>query len=136
MTSPDAPGLDIYQNGSAMAYNLGFGTVTSYVSIPAGVSTITADTATVSAIDHATIQATNDSTVTAGSSSLGSNSNNIALNGIIATNLIQNSATAEVTTSMVFDGPPRVEIFGTAAAAVCEGTLGPHGAGAVKMLAS
>jgi hypothetical protein len=44
-TSPDAPGLDIYQNGSAMAYNLGFGTVTSYVSIPAGVSTITADTA-------------------------------------------------------------------------------------------
>jgi hypothetical protein len=44
-TSPDAPGLDMYQNGSAMAYNLGFGTVTSYVSIPAGASTITADTA-------------------------------------------------------------------------------------------
>lgn len=43
--SPDAPGLDIYQNKSAMAYNLGFGTVTSYVSIPAGVSTITADMA-------------------------------------------------------------------------------------------
>ena len=43
--SPDAPGLDIDQNGGAMAYNLGFGTVTSYVPIPSGVSTITADTA-------------------------------------------------------------------------------------------
>jgi hypothetical protein len=42
--SPDAPGLDIYQAGSALAYNLGFGTVTSYVSIPPGISTITADT--------------------------------------------------------------------------------------------
>lgn len=29
--SPDAPGLDIYLNTSAVAYNLGFGTVTSYV---------------------------------------------------------------------------------------------------------
>ncbi|HLZ10071.1 MAG TPA: hypothetical protein VKT80_15885, partial [Chloroflexota bacterium] len=41
-------------------------------------ATISADTATVSAIDKATIDATNDSTVTAGSSSLGSQSNNIA----------------------------------------------------------
>ena len=64
-------------------------------------ATISADTATVSALDKATIIATNDSTVTAGSSSLGSQSNNIALNGIIATNLIQNSATAEVTTSSI-----------------------------------
>ncbi len=64
-------------------------------------ATITAATATVSAIDNATIQATNDSTVTAQSSSLGSNSNNIAVNGIIATNLIQNSATAEVNTSSI-----------------------------------
>jgi hypothetical protein len=43
--SPDAPGIDIYQGGSAMAYNLGFGTVSSYVSISPGVSSITADTA-------------------------------------------------------------------------------------------
>ena len=49
----------------------------------------------------ATIQATNDSTVTAGSSSLGSKSDSLALNGIIATNLIQNSATAEVNTSSI-----------------------------------
>ena len=64
-------------------------------------ATISADMATVSALDKATIFATNDSTVTAGSSSLGSQSDNIALNGIIATNLIQNSATAEVTTSSI-----------------------------------
>jgi Domain of unknown function (DUF4397) len=43
--SPNAPGLDIYQGGLAMAYNLGFGTVTSYVGVSPGVSTITADTA-------------------------------------------------------------------------------------------
>ena len=42
--SPDAPGLDIYQAGTALAYNLGFGTVTSYVSIGPGISTISADT--------------------------------------------------------------------------------------------
>ena len=43
--SPDAPGVDIYQGGTALAYNLGFGTVTSYVSIGPGNSTISADTA-------------------------------------------------------------------------------------------
>jgi hypothetical protein len=43
--SPNAPGLDIYQGGLAMAYNLGFGTVTSYVGVSPGVSTVTADTA-------------------------------------------------------------------------------------------
>jgi hypothetical protein len=43
--SPDAPGLDIYQGSSALAHNLGFGTVTSYVAIAPGVSTIAADTA-------------------------------------------------------------------------------------------
>lgn len=48
--SPDAPGFDIYQgasvqSGSALAHNLGFGTVTSYVAIAPGVSTIAADTA-------------------------------------------------------------------------------------------
>jgi hypothetical protein len=48
--SPDAPGLDIYQGAagqgsSALAYGLGFGTVTSYVSIPPGSATIAAVTA-------------------------------------------------------------------------------------------
>jgi hypothetical protein len=37
--SPDAPGLDIYQNNAAIAYNLGFGTVTSYVPINPGTYT-------------------------------------------------------------------------------------------------
>jgi hypothetical protein len=43
--SPDAPGVDIYQGGSALAYNLGFGTVSSYVSIAPGPATISAATA-------------------------------------------------------------------------------------------
>ena len=43
--SPDAPGLDIYQNNVAIAYNLGFGTITSYVPIDPGVYTTTANTA-------------------------------------------------------------------------------------------
>jgi Domain of unknown function (DUF4397) len=42
--SPDAPALDIYQGGSGMAYNLGFGTVSSYVAIAPGASTISANT--------------------------------------------------------------------------------------------
>jgi hypothetical protein len=44
-TSADAPDLDVYQGGSALAYNLGFGTVSSYVSIPPGASTVSAHTA-------------------------------------------------------------------------------------------
>ncbi|HWZ51740.1 MAG TPA: DUF4397 domain-containing protein [Granulicella sp.] len=43
--SPDAPGIDSYQGGRAMAYNLGFGTITSYVSIAPGTSAIRAVTA-------------------------------------------------------------------------------------------
>ncbi len=43
--SPDAPGLDIYQNTSVIAYNMGFGTITSYVPITPGIYTISADTA-------------------------------------------------------------------------------------------
>jgi hypothetical protein len=39
--SPDAPALDVYQENNAVAYNLSFGTVTSYVSVPPGVSTFT-----------------------------------------------------------------------------------------------
>ena len=43
--SPDAPGLDIYQNSTAIAYNLGFGTITSYVPIDPGTYTPTATVA-------------------------------------------------------------------------------------------
>jgi hypothetical protein len=43
--SPDAPGLDIYQGSNAMAFNLGFGTVTSYVPLTPGIYTISAASA-------------------------------------------------------------------------------------------
>ena len=44
--SPDAPGIDIYQGTTAaIAYNLGFGTVTSYVSMTPGTYIINADSA-------------------------------------------------------------------------------------------
>jgi len=43
--TPDAPGLDIYQGSNALAYNLGFGTVTSYISLTPGTYTISADSA-------------------------------------------------------------------------------------------
>lgn len=43
--SPDAPGLDIYQNSNVITYNMGFGSVTSYVPIIPGAYTIAADTA-------------------------------------------------------------------------------------------
>ena len=44
-TSADAPDLDIYQGGSALAYNLGFGTVSSYVSIAPGATIVSAHAA-------------------------------------------------------------------------------------------
>ncbi|WP_263374360.1 DUF4397 domain-containing protein [Granulicella aggregans] len=44
-TSADAPDLDIYQGDAALAYNLGFGTVSSYVSISPGASTVSAHAA-------------------------------------------------------------------------------------------
>src|ERR1700733_13399869 len=43
--SPDAPGLDIYQGTTALAFNLGFGTVTSYVPLTPGIYTIASDSA-------------------------------------------------------------------------------------------
>lgn len=43
--SPDAPGLDMYEGNSVIAYNLGFGTVTSYISTDPGTFTISADIA-------------------------------------------------------------------------------------------
>jgi hypothetical protein len=41
--SSDAPSLDIYQSHSALAYSLGFGTVTSYVPVSPGTYTIAAN---------------------------------------------------------------------------------------------
>ena len=41
----DAPGLDIYQGPTALAYNLGFGSVTSYIPLTPGIYSIHADTA-------------------------------------------------------------------------------------------
>ena len=45
--SPDPiiPGIDMYQNASAVAYNLGFGTITSYVPLTQGPYTFSAYTA-------------------------------------------------------------------------------------------
>jgi hypothetical protein len=44
-SSPDAGGLDIYAGTGAIAYNLGYGTVTSYVPVTPATYTLTADTA-------------------------------------------------------------------------------------------
>jgi hypothetical protein len=41
--SPDAPNLDIYQSHEALAYSLGFGTITSYVPVTPGIYTIAAN---------------------------------------------------------------------------------------------
>ncbi|MBB5340049.1 DUF4397 domain-containing protein [Tunturiibacter gelidoferens] len=43
--SPDAPRLDIYQGSNALAHNLGFGTITSYIPLSPGSDTIAANTA-------------------------------------------------------------------------------------------
>lgn len=43
--TPDTPGLDIYQGPNALAFNLDFGTVTSYIPLTPGTYTINADTA-------------------------------------------------------------------------------------------
>jgi hypothetical protein len=43
--SPDAPGIDVYQGSAVLAYNLGLGTVTSYVPIAPGQYSIIVDTA-------------------------------------------------------------------------------------------
>lgn len=43
--SPDAPPIDVYQGSSPLAYNLGLGTVTSYVPISPGTYTVNVDQA-------------------------------------------------------------------------------------------
>ncbi len=43
--TPDAPRLDLYQDSNALAFNLDFGAVTSYIPLTPGLYTIHADTA-------------------------------------------------------------------------------------------
>lgn len=43
--TPDAPRLDLYQDSNALAFNLDFGTVTSYIQLTPGAYNITANTA-------------------------------------------------------------------------------------------
>jgi len=43
--TPDAPRLDLYQDSNALAFNLDFGTVTSYIRLTPGAYNITANTA-------------------------------------------------------------------------------------------
>ena len=43
-------------------------------------------------------------------------------------------ATAEITTSVLFDSAATVEVYGSKGSALCEKTLGPHGAGQIKLL--
>lgn len=43
--SPNSPGMDIYEGPNVIAYNLGFGTITSYVPVVPGVYSMLADEA-------------------------------------------------------------------------------------------
>jgi hypothetical protein len=43
--TPDSPRLDLYQDSNALAFNLDFGTVTSYIQLAPGAYNITANTA-------------------------------------------------------------------------------------------
>jgi hypothetical protein len=43
--TPDAPRLDLYQDANALAFNLDFGAVTSYIQLTPGAYNITSDTA-------------------------------------------------------------------------------------------
>ena len=70
--SPDAPGLDFYEGTSALAYNLGFGTITSYVPINPSTYTFSAKSAgttTVLASAKATLAPSGQYTILIGDSS-------------------------------------------------------------------
>src|SRR5277367_6634219 len=43
--SADTPGFDLYRGPAAVAFNLDFGTVTSYIPLTPGIDTISAETA-------------------------------------------------------------------------------------------
>lgn len=70
--SPDAPEMDVYQNSSAIAYRLAFGTITSYVAVDPGAYTTTATmsgTRQALASSKATLATAGQYTVLIGSSS-------------------------------------------------------------------
>jgi hypothetical protein len=67
--SPDAPPLDFYQNQSVLAYNVGFGTASSYVPLPPANYTLSADqagTRTVLTSNNATLSAAHQYTAIVG----------------------------------------------------------------------
>ena len=43
----------------------------------------------------------------------------------------ENGATAELCSSVLFSTPPRMELYGSEGYALCDGTLGPRGAGTI-----
>ena len=43
----------------------------------------------------------------------------------------ENGSTAEICTSVVFDAPRRMEVYGSEGHALCEDTLGPDGDGRI-----
>ena len=45
----------------------------------------------------------------------------------------ESGATAEICSSVLFNAPKRMEVFGSDTYAVCDDTLGPHGAGAISI---
>jgi len=46
---------------------------------------------------------------------------------------LESGATAELTTSVLFESEPEFKIYGRDGAAVARGTLGPHGGGSIKL---
>ena len=45
----------------------------------------------------------------------------------------ESGATAEICSSVLFNAPKRMEVFGSDSYAVCDDTLGPHGGGAISI---
>jgi len=45
----------------------------------------------------------------------------------------ESGATAEICSSVLFDAPRRMEVYGSSNYAICDDTLGPHGAGAIRI---
>lgn len=45
----------------------------------------------------------------------------------------ESGATAEITSSVLFESQRRVEVYGEDGAVMCEGTLGPYGEGTIRM---
>ncbi len=46
----------------------------------------------------------------------------------------ESGATAELTTSVLFESEPEFKVYGREGGAVCRGTLGPHGGGSIELM--